>query len=981
MLDQVQEQESRLRTVRGSVPGTSGGGCGVGGGGETVSGTTSGARPASPSVFASSQDSSHSASHSLFKTQSCSSSGFSSGVKVKRTRQRVDAGEPRNSYASIANFSSTRSATRPAVGQQFMRSDFSFQHNFSSSTPFTDPRLQPLTHHQNQSHFLPENNSISKRARVENIVYNMMQVSGPSSTSVSPTTRSSTLNSLTSLLGSGLLSPASQSVDMTNGFSSGHNTRSKNLMPETQRQSVSDHSESRSPSPDAVEDEEMVEPETDVAPQVNDKSPVAGESDNKPHETQETVSESEVTAKPLTPDTDSEKDAKVESQPPQQPPPQPQVNGCKKRKLYQPQQTAVPATTVSPDDEEDDLMDQKDESVDLSMASDVLKSTTDCILSRMSRKNLIPDPKTRDSGVLNLSTAGGAKEAADEEEEMLRSSPAASVSDRSSIHASDDGVSDTEVPVVKRFRPQDSVQDMLSAVKAEVLENVVKAIEMTFEFARRQQVRSESKEKAESTGLLARMLESKGPTVRQHQSSLRTDDRSKDRHMDIKTRQTEYPVPMFKNPLFPQFAPQPLAYNGAKPVVSHMNNSHHQNNNHINQRQTDVVSPSNSLSDGGAETALSLVLTPRRKRSKVTDTRMTPRTVSRLLAPEQVMSLFQDPSPPATHRQSQSHSPSSSSAPPPLVPVSLPTSVAVPNPSLSHDSFSQSFPAFSPADSRFLFSHMRPSSDHHHRQSSVSPVHRNPLPQHPHQHRVDSAAAQHQLNVVRAEQRARREAEVLKEQALKEQQHQANSAAMAQAVSNALAAHHLSLLAANSNGHNNGLNNQATRDRSPTDSLYTSMMFTKSLDSEQMEDEDSSMDGGNNSSLLFSETTTSALTSTLTPMHLRKAKLMFFYVRYPSSAVLKMFFPDIRFNKNNTAQLVKWFSNFREFYYIQMEKYARQAVAEGVVRADDITVSNDAELIRVLNLHYNRNNHIEVREFIRLVKWLSNPHPLLNPGP
>ena len=52
-------------------------------------------------------------------------------------------------------------------------------------------------------------------------------------------------------------------------------------------------------------------------------------------------------------------------------------------------------------------------------------------------------------------------------------------------------------------------------------------------------------------------------------------------------------------------------------------------------------------------------------------------------------------------------------------------------------------------------------------------------------------------------------------------------------------------------------------------------------------------------------------TSTLTPMHLRKAKLMFFYVRYPSSAILKMYFPDINFNKNNTAQLVKWFSNFR----------------------------------------------------------------------
>lgn len=102
-------------------------------------------------------------------------------------------------------------------------------------------------------------------------------------------------------------------------------------------------------------------------------------------------------------------------------------------------------------------------------------------------------------------------------------------------------------------------------------------------------------------------------------------------------------------------------------------------------------------------------------------------------------------------------------------------------------------------------------------------------------------------------------------------------------------------------------------------------------------------------------------TSTLTPMHLRKAKLMFFYVRYPSSAILKMYFPDINFNKNNTAQLVKWFSNFREFYYIQMEKYARQSVSEGVKNVEELKVSADSELLRVLNLHYNRNNHIEVR--------------------
>jgi hypothetical protein len=51
---------------------------------------------------------------------------------------------------------------------------------------------------------------------------------------------------------------------------------------------------------------------------------------------------------------------------------------------------------------------------------------------------------------------------------------------------------------------------------------------------------------------------------------------------------------------------------------------------------------------------------------------------------------------------------------------------------------------------------------------------------------------------------------------------------------------------------------------------------------------------------------------------------------------------------------------FREFYYIQMEKYARQAVSEGVKNAEDLHVGGDSEIYRVLNLHYNRNNHIEV---------------------
>ena len=46
-----------------------------------------------------------------------------------------------------------------------------------------------------------------------------------------------------------------------------------------------------------------------------------------------------------------------------------------------------------------------------------------------------------------------------------------------------------------------------------------------------------------------------------------------------------------------------------------------------------------------------------------------------------------------------------------------------------------------------------------------------------------------------------------------------------------------------------------------------------------------------------------------------------------------------------------------------MEKYSRQALAEGVKNVNDLVVTNDCELYRVLILHYNRNNQIEVRNF------------------
>ncbi|KAK2523875.1 Prox2 [Columba guinea] len=98
----------------------------------------------------------------------------------------------------------------------------------------------------------------------------------------------------------------------------------------------------------------------------------------------------------------------------------------------------------------------------------------------------------------------------------------------------------------------------------------------------------------------------------------------------------------------------------------------------------------------------------------------------------------------------------------------------------------------------------------------------------------------------------------------------------------------------------------------------------------------------------------------LTPGHLKKAKLMFFFTRYPSSALLKTYFLDVQFSRCVTSQLIKWFSNFREFYYIQVEKSARQALLEGVADSSALRVSRDSELFRALNTHYNKGNDFEV---------------------
>lgn len=159
--------------------------------------------------------------------------------------------------------------------------------------------------------------------------------------------------------------------------------------------------------------------------------------------------------------------------------------------------------------------------------------------------------------------------------------------------------------------------------------------------------------------------------------------------------------------------------------------------------------------------ALSLVVTPKKKRHKVTDTRITPRTVSRILAQDALAAAQQNHL--ENHRQEQSQqsqnqiqqqqqsngqlgsgnsmqngsnksfssngppsvpseqsSPRSNyhhSGPPSMLPVSLPTSVAIPNPSL-HESqvFSPYSPFFNPHGP-----HGPQSTSLHHMHMSSSP--------------------------------------------------------------------------------------------------------------------------------------------------------------------------------------------------------------------------------------------------------------------
>ena len=153
--------------------------------------------------------------------------------------------------------------------------------------------------------------------------------------------------------------------------------------------------------------------------------------------------------------------------------------------------------------------------------------------------------------------------------------------------------------------------------------------------------------------------------------------------------------------------------------------------------------------------AMSLVIAPKRKRHKVTDTRITPRTINKLLQGQENLlygggnSRESPISPPGSGYHPMAGAPPP--PPPPLVPVSLPTSVAIPNPSLlnHHQSelFSGStFPFGDPHTTRSFFgdinedNDLKDSKDRLHHNAVASAV-------------AQAAAAHHLQNLLAASQR------------------------------------------------------------------------------------------------------------------------------------------------------------------------------------------------------------------------------------
>lgn len=486
--------------------------------------------------------------------------------------------------------------------------------------------------------------------------------------------------------------------------------------------------------------------------------------------------------------------------------PIPPVNGCKKRKLYQPQQTSKQLNGPTEDEEDsmdDDVLSEKndtigDEEVEDDVDDDEDDLTTDDLTTLSEGKQNSESGKQQEQ-----------KEQKEEEESPSKSSlfcmrqkypplfqqkhhprhhssehhgaysPNLSPDKRGDDESEKDGISLRRsgqfLDEARRMLRQDvmsskessprSRRDLpdskwLMALETELLENVAKAIEVTFaDFGRRNPPTKRLREEdvmtpagetaSKDLTLLAQLLESKTPQSMASKSisSFLTNNNGRDERMRQELKSPvnghgtpstrgrspftlaaesasaprssmghhnvcQFPgfpsVPGFKNPF--SFFPAMTAQGSNQVMQPHPSLVHHfsslksanlsrnSNNSLLETRDRsdrEILDDSPSSRSGTEPSgvrvicdpqseALSLVMTPKRKRHKVTDTRITPRTVSRLLDPALINLFGRDLTSSPPQASFNPSNPSSAPPPPPLVPVTLPTSVAIPNPSLQN---------------------------------------------------------------------------------------------------------------------------------------------------------------------------------------------------------------------------------------------------------------------------------------------------------
>ncbi|CAG2161941.1 unnamed protein product [Oppiella nova] len=1006
------------------------------------------------------------------------------GCKIKRTRQRVDAGEPRNSYASIANFSSRGGYLNHQYHQ------YSNSLNISPNSKFIGDIIAKSS--ENNSSKANANDMIVIEETVMQLVNGGLSAppfvnggaNGLNSVTLKTETNNNNINtnntsncinnnsshsselefnfktsgsylsskslSEVSAPGAHLLrdilqtgrkfaensgeadqsnhSNQSQPNSSGNGVGKGGKAGEGGL---SQCSDASDLDEEESERPDSRDDEGMdhIINSTDQSSPIKDKSlhessrspsPTASAQSNRPN-THNSNSGSAIDVKRARvenivsnmllggngPSLGGLKGGNGDAM-------NVSVNGCKKRKLYQPQQSKL----NGPPDEDEEveyLADEEDDDEDIVSQID-LSAKRAKTENRDDLRRQLEDMQSQliamrqryvelfeaqqlqahqkqlslTSSPVNLTTAISAEDECDTEMEEMASDkgPTTPVSQMSEMtnrdmsanatptaHNPNTGAGDAshfldearrliseQEKIARRSdrqscivrtagslsstpAPTTDMDWLIDSLKTDIQSSVMQIIDTTFaKFLTKrptnQKLNFDSNESKNEITILSQMLDSKSPRTKVIDrgaaigaanigNAMKTNlngHSSRGSPFSLPTETApaprptpfSFPTPNFKSPFYmpnvapvgaqmpqqPALIPSALAHH-FNSIASSLSQRSDQSNNYSNRDIHNIPMNTNGHSNSHLfgrspdeplpeqTEAMALVVAPKRKRHKVTDTRITPRTVSRLLGQDSMLVCNREASSvsPPNSMNYQSHGPSQ--PPPPLVPVSLPTSVAIPNPSLHQTDL------FGGANF--------------------------PFGEHP---RLSLFGDDSDLN---------RDGK--------------SHSAVVSAVAHAAAAHHLHMLAAS---------------RASPDSLHgypatvmPSLQYGR---------------GGSDNGNEGSETNETQVT--LTPMHLRKAKLMFFFVRYPSSAILKMFFPDIKFNKNNTAQLVKWFSNFRqrqskvmkrEFYYIQMEKYARQALSEGIKNSEELHVSHDSELLRVLNLHYNRNNHIDVPENFRYV--------------